>query len=73
MVTCIHFFEMSEICRPKFIVRHSTYEIIWTKGRLTDMVQRNRQLVHPIIPFDFFLWRFAELQVYLTQPVYREM
>jgi hypothetical protein len=25
MVACIDFFEMSEICRPKFIVRHSTY------------------------------------------------
>jgi hypothetical protein len=24
MVACIDFFEMSEICRPKFIVRHST-------------------------------------------------
>jgi hypothetical protein len=24
MVACIEFFEMSEICRPKFIVRHST-------------------------------------------------
>jgi hypothetical protein len=24
MVACIHFFEMSEICRPKFIVRHNT-------------------------------------------------
>jgi hypothetical protein len=23
MVACIDFFEMSEICRPKFIVRHS--------------------------------------------------
>jgi hypothetical protein len=25
MVACIDFFEMSEICRPKFIVRHSMY------------------------------------------------
>jgi hypothetical protein len=25
MVACIDFFEMSEICRPKFIVCHSTY------------------------------------------------
>jgi hypothetical protein len=25
MVACIDFFEMSEICRPKFIVRHSTH------------------------------------------------
>jgi hypothetical protein len=25
MVACIDFFEMSEICRPKFIVRHSKY------------------------------------------------
>jgi hypothetical protein len=24
MVACIDFFETSEICRPKFIVRHST-------------------------------------------------
>jgi hypothetical protein len=24
MVACIDFFEMSEICRPKFIVRHTT-------------------------------------------------
>jgi hypothetical protein len=24
MVACIDFFEMSEICRPIFIVRHST-------------------------------------------------
>jgi hypothetical protein len=24
MAACIDFFEMSEICRPKFIVRHST-------------------------------------------------
>jgi hypothetical protein len=24
MVACIDSFEMSEICRPKFIVRHST-------------------------------------------------
>jgi hypothetical protein len=24
MVACTDFFEMSEICRPKFIVRHST-------------------------------------------------
>jgi hypothetical protein len=24
MVACIDFFEMSEMCRPKFIVRHST-------------------------------------------------
>jgi hypothetical protein len=27
MVACIDFFEMSEICRPKFIVRHSTKAI----------------------------------------------
>jgi hypothetical protein len=27
MVACIDFFEMSEICRPKFIVRHSTLTI----------------------------------------------
>jgi hypothetical protein len=26
MVVCIDFFEMSEICRPKFIVRHSTFK-----------------------------------------------
>jgi hypothetical protein len=25
MVACIDFFEMSEICRPKFIIRHSTF------------------------------------------------
>jgi hypothetical protein len=25
MVACIDFFEMSEICRPKFIVRHSLH------------------------------------------------
>jgi hypothetical protein len=24
MIACIDFFEMSEICRPKFIVRHTT-------------------------------------------------
>jgi hypothetical protein len=24
-MACIDFFEISEICRPKFIVRHSTY------------------------------------------------
>jgi hypothetical protein len=28
MVACIDFFEMSEICRPKFIVRHSTPPMI---------------------------------------------
>jgi hypothetical protein len=28
MVACIDFFEMSEICRPKFIVRHSTIALI---------------------------------------------
>jgi hypothetical protein len=28
MVACIDFFEMSEICRPKFIVRHSTVAAI---------------------------------------------
>jgi hypothetical protein len=27
MVACIDFFEMSEICRPKFIVRHSIRHI----------------------------------------------
>jgi hypothetical protein len=28
MVACIDFFEMSEICWPNFIVRHSTYYIL---------------------------------------------
>jgi hypothetical protein len=28
MVACIDSFEMSEICRPKFIVRHSTVAAI---------------------------------------------
>jgi hypothetical protein len=32
MVACIDFFEMSEICRPKFIVRHSTSD------RMTSIV-----------------------------------
>jgi hypothetical protein len=34
MVACIDFFEMSEICRPKFIVRHSTRLVILM---LTDL------------------------------------
>jgi hypothetical protein len=43
MVACIDFFEMSEICRPKFIVRHSTIpvaEIISGKIEIFSKHQR---------------------------------
>jgi hypothetical protein len=33
MVACIDFFEMSEICRPKFIVRHSTVTVYLSMGK----------------------------------------
>jgi hypothetical protein len=36
MVACIDFFEMSEICLPKFIVRHSTYSK-WQKYGINSL------------------------------------
>jgi hypothetical protein len=45
MVVCIDFFEMSEICRPKFIVRHSTFKNSdlwhnneWAAGESDDLI-----------------------------------
>jgi hypothetical protein len=38
MVACIDFFEMSEIFRPKFIVRHSTYFIFSKKKKKKQTV-----------------------------------
>jgi hypothetical protein len=52
MVACIDFFEMLEICRPKFIVRHSTLII--------DAINVKIQL--PPYIFFFFL-DFFQLQV----------
>jgi hypothetical protein len=45
MVACIDFFEMSEICRPKFIVRHST---IGDTENWTDVIQLSKFLNHTL-------------------------
>jgi hypothetical protein len=37
MVACIDFFEMSELCRPKFIVRHSTLIVICNSRRFIQI------------------------------------
>jgi hypothetical protein len=50
MVACIDFFEMLEICRPKFIVRHSR----WYKNYMLI------QFVVFLEPFSF-LYNFFNL------------
>jgi hypothetical protein len=44
MVACINFFEMSEICRPKFIVRHSTCGIIYINFLFTEIEEQITEL-----------------------------
>jgi hypothetical protein len=63
MVACIDFFEMSEICRPKFIVRHSTY-LLHRKheenrnasiNNNNDIVREQRVVKGPSFVNDMFL------------------
>jgi hypothetical protein len=48
MVACIDFFEMSEICRPKFIVRHSTLN--------HDLLKLSQMSNEKIFVCDFYLF-----------------
>jgi hypothetical protein len=51
MVACIDFFEMSEICRPKFIVRHSTVASnkFWSSMSFQNLVRLSQILKNPCL------------------------
>jgi hypothetical protein len=68
MVACIDFFEMSEICRPKFIVRHSKYkQIIFNSKKVPIQIAQWYQTANSIMETIFHIMAKANRTEFYTK------